>query len=321
MHVAGIDGGGTRTRAVLMDPAGRICAWALGGSGNFQAIGLAGLENLMEELLAALEWKAGGDPLALCLGLAGAGRIDEQEEIASMVRARGWAGRVSVVSDARAALEGAHGGHPGLIAISGTGSIVLGKNRLGEERRAGGWGPLLGDEGSGYCIGLDGLRAVFRARDGWGRETQLTEDLKEELGITHWDEAVRQVYSGRWGRDRIAALSPRIFAAVRSGDKVAREVIAAAGTALGGKVGAVARGLDLRGRIDLACVGGVFAREADLLWPYLESGARGCVESLRRRIPRLPPVLGATLLARLLAGYGVDEELVERLATDCPEGL
>jgi glucosamine kinase len=321
MHVVGIDGGGTRTRAVLMDSTGRICSWALGGSGNFQAIGLSGLGHLLEELLAALEWKGGGDSLSLCMGLAGAGRVDEQEEIAGMVRARGWAGRVSVVSDARAALEGAHGGRPGLIAISGTGSIVLGKNRVGEERRAGGWGPLLGDEGSGYCIGLDGLRAVFRARDGWGEETQLTEDLRKELGIAHWDEAVRQVYSGAWGRDRIAALSPRIFAAVRDGDEVAREVIATAGTALGGKVGAVARRLDLRGAVDLACVGGVFAREAELLWPYMEAAVSGGVESLSRCIPRLPPVLGATLLARLLAGYGVDEELVERLATDCPKGL
>ena len=313
MHVAGIDGGGTRTRAVLVDPSGRICSWALGGSGNFQAIGLSGLESLMEELLGALEWRGGGDSLAMCLGLAGAGRIDEQEEIADMVRARGWAGR--------AALEGAHGGRPGLIAISGTGSIVLGKNDVEKECRAGGWGPLLGDEGSGYCIGLDGLRAVFRARDGWGEETQLTEDLKEELEIEHWDEAVRQVYSGTWGRDRIAALGPRVFAAVRDGDQVAREIIAAAGIALGGKVGAVARRLDLPGVVDLACVGGVLAREADLLWPYIKRAASGSVESLQRCIPRLPPVLGAALLARLLAGCGIDEELVERLATDCPEGL
>ena len=321
MHVAGIDGGGTRTRAVLMDPTGRICSWALGGSGNFQAIGLSGLERLLEELLATLEWNGGGDSLALCLGLAGAGRVDEQEEIAEMVRARGWAGRVWVVSDARAALEGAHGGGPGLIAIAGTGSIVLGKNGIGEESRAGGWGPLLGDEGSGSCIGLDGLRAVFRARDGWGEETQLTEDLREELGIAHWDEAVRQVYSGAWGRDRIAALSPRIFAAVGDGDEVARKIVAAAGTALGGKVGAVARRLDLPEGVDLACVGGVLAREGDLLWPYIEAGASGGVESLRRCIPRLPPVLGAALIAYSLAGYSADEELVERLATDCPEGL
>ena len=75
----------------------------------------------------------------------------------------------------------------GIIIIAGTGSIVLGRDAVGTEARAGGWGPLLADDGSGYAIGLAGLRAVFRARDGWGPSTALTQALQEALSLTSWD--------------------------------------------------------------------------------------------------------------------------------------
>ena len=128
-HIVGIDGGGTHTRAVAVDKDARLVALAAGGCGNFQVLGLAGLEALLQGL-----WQQLGVSLplrSLCLGLAGAGRAAEQEAIAGLARDRGWAGEIRVVSDAQAALVGAHGGRAGLVVISGTGSMVLGRNQQG----------------------------------------------------------------------------------------------------------------------------------------------------------------------------------------------
>jgi glucosamine kinase len=313
MYVAGIDGGGTHSRAVLVDQHGEIRARARGGCGNFQNLGLDGLEVLLDQLLSELGWKAGDGPLFLCLALAGAGRAEEQEAIAGLVRARGWATGVQVVSDARAALEGAHGGAPGLILIAGTGSIAMGKNNAGQVARAGGWGPLLGDEGSGYRIGLEALRAVLRARDGWGEGTVLDGMLQQELGLRNWDEIVRRVYQGDLVRSRIAALAPRVFAAARDGDGVAREIIAAAGAALGRLAGALARRLGMTGAVDLACTGGVF-RERETLRPAMAAAAGRESGAWRWREPLLPPALGAVLLAWLLSGQTVDRGLIAKLA-------
>lgn len=320
MYALGIDGGGTRTRAVLVDASGEIDGWRMGGCGNFQVVGLQGLESLLRELIYELGGQAKGGGVSLCLGLAGAGRPDEQAAIADLVRDRGWADLVCVVSDARVALEGAHGGEAGIIVIAGTGSIVLGKNSAGKEARTGGWGPLLGDEGSGYSIGLEALRAVFKARDGWGKDTSLSEELRRELGLRNWDEAVQKVYGGEIGRERIAGLGPFVFEAARGGDGVAQQIVESAGMALGHQVRAVARRLKIAGAVDLSGVGGVL-KERDMLWPALERAAGRQMGELRWRTALLPPVMGAVLLARRQAGLGISEELIDRLVRTCPAGL
>jgi glucosamine kinase len=316
MHLIGVDGGGTRSRAVMIDAEGQICGWATAGPGNYQLIGPEGLESLLGELFAKLEIAGKPAPLALCLALAGAGRPEEQQEIMSLITARGWAEVGCATSDARAALEGAHGSDAGLIVIAGTGSIVLGKNLAGEEVRAGGWGPLLGDEGSGYGIGLEALRAVLRARDGWGMHTSLADILQQALGLGQWDDVVRKVYGGEIERQQIAGLGPWVFAAAADGDQVAGEIVDAAGHALGRQVGAVVRRLGLDGEVKLACLGGVFG-ELERLWPALIAAAGGL--RLQRRAPQLPPVLGAVLLAWQRAGRQVDARLIGKLARTAPQ--
>lgn len=309
-QIVGIDGGGTRTRAVAVDQAAHLIGSALGGGGNFQALGLQGLEELLDSF-----WPGLGVQLpveALCLGLAGAGRSAEQEAIAELALARGWASQVRVVSDAQAALVGAHGSQAGLVVISGTGSMVLGRNAQGAQTRAGGWGPLLGDEGSGYYLGIEGVRAALRARDGWGPATTLDQRLRQALALKDWDQIVHRVYSGELGRDGVAALGLEVMAAAREGDGCALAIIAAAGEALGRQIGAVARKLGMGAGVEVAGAGGVFAAR-QLLWPAMLRGAAegGC--QLRWREPLLPPVLGAVLIAWEAAGLQPGIEVVQAL--------
>lgn len=317
MQAIGVDGGGTRTRAVALDAEGRVQGWTLAGCGNYQTLGDADLIGLVDGLLARLP-EAAVSGRSLCLALAGAGRLAEQEAVVRLATARGWAAVFRVISDGRAALEGAHGGAEGLIAISGTGSMVLGKNAAGREARAGGHGPLLGDQGSGYALGLGALRAVFQARDGWGPPTCLERDLLAALEQPGWDEVVPAVYRGSVGRDRIAALAPCVFAAARGGDRVARGLIETAGHALGNQVAAVGERLGLGPAAVLAGVGGVF-REVDALWPALAAAARDRLPGLTYRRPLLPPVLGAALVARKAAGLETSAGLADSLRGILPE--
>ncbi|MFA6111844.1 MAG: BadF/BadG/BcrA/BcrD ATPase family protein [Candidatus Latescibacterota bacterium] len=316
MQTIGVDGGGTRTRAIALDAEGRVLGWALAGCGNYQTLGDEGLARLVDDLLARLP-AAAASGRSLCLALAGAGRPAERRAVGELAGIPGWAATFRVVSDGRAALEGAHGGSAGLIVISGTGSMVLGKDAAGREARAGGYGPLLGDQGSGYALGQGALRAVFQARDGWGPPTCLERELLTALELAGWDEVVPAVYRGPVGRERIAALAPCVFAAARGGDRVARELVEAAGRALGCQVAAVGERLGLGSAAVVAGVGGVFC-EVDALWPALAAAARDRLPGLTYRSPLLPPVLGAALLARQAAGMETSVGLADSLRGALP---
>lgn len=310
----GVDGGGTHTRAALVDGAGVVRGVRVGGCGNFQRIGTTGLQTLLDELLSPLLALAGVDSASLCLALAGAGRTAEQEEIALMMKRGGWRGRVCVESDARAALEGAHAGGPGLIAIAGTGSIVLGKNNRQELVRAGGWGPLLGDEGSAYYLGLQALQAATRNLDGAGPDTELVGELVADLGLQSWDQLVPEVYGGRINHARIAALGPLVSVVAERGDVVALDIVDRAGAALGVQIAAVADRLGLVDGADLCCMGGVFSA-GGLLQPALQRAAAQRMGHLSVRPALLPAMLGAVLLAWGQKGQQLDEDQLFRLRT------
>ena len=308
----GIDGGGSRTRAVAINAQGEILGRCWEGCGNFQRLGAEGLIALVERLREKLG-VAGQKPEGLCLALAGAGRSAEQEAIEGLALLRHWGKNVKAISDAQGALEGAHGGSAGLVVIAGTGSMVLGKNKEGALARAGGWGPVLGDEGSGYALGLEGIRAVLRSRDGWGERTCLERELLRGAGLEDWDQIIAKVYGNGWERKDIAALCPLVCRAARQGDRVAKGVVEAGGRALGAQVVAVARGLGLTGAIAAAGVGGVLENQLDLLWPPLAEYARDCGVAVRQRKPLLSPVMGAVAIAWRLADPRVDRRRIQGL--------
>jgi N-acetylglucosamine kinase-like BadF-type ATPase len=232
------------------------------------------------------------------------GRAPEQEDLRARLLHAGAARAVLVVSDGRAALEGAFGGGAGIVLIAGTGSIVMGRGPDGRALRAGGWGPVLGDEGSAYALVLAGIRAVLEARDGWGERTALAASLLAGLGLRDWDEVVGAVSSGRLDRERIAAACPRLFAAAREGDGVAARILADGAGYLGRQAAAVARRLGLGPPVPVACTGGVFA-EAEALWPHLAATARDAGVQLVRQPARLPALFGALLLAAGQVGLSV----------------
>ncbi|ABG03595.1 ATPase, BadF/BadG/BcrA/BcrD type [Rubrobacter xylanophilus DSM 9941] len=204
----GVDAGGTKTHAVLVDADGEMIAEATAGPGNplsaGEGVARRSLEGAVREALRF------GRPAAAHLGFAGAGRRRDLERIEALVRSLGLPCPFTVSDDAKIAFY-AVAGPPGAILVCGTGSIAVAYAPDGASCRAGGHGYLLGDEGSGYWIGREAVRAALRAADGRGGPTRLVEKVPELLGFASLDEVVSAVYEGGMGRSGLAGLAKHVL--------------------------------------------------------------------------------------------------------------
>src|SRR5687768_13904843 len=153
IHVLGIDAGGTKTVCQLADENGEVLAEARRGGANLQAVGELEVEKVLHEVMEEALGDSEIRPSAICLGIAGVDRQDDARVVREIMKRIGYKARVLVVNDALVALEAGAPDRPGVVVIAGTGSIAYGRNSQGQAARAGGWGYMLGDEGSGYWIG------------------------------------------------------------------------------------------------------------------------------------------------------------------------
>ncbi|MCI0707521.1 MAG: hypothetical protein L0Y80_08580 [Ignavibacteriae bacterium] len=228
--VLGIDGGGTKTTVVLADLQGNVLAEEVTGASNFLIIGL---EKAVETIFGAADAccrKAGvsyENVEVLAAGLTGAGRVSDQqrmhEAIERYAQAQGIViRRIIIDSDARAALEGAFRGSAGMILICGTGSIALGKSSDGRMFRVGGWGRIIGDEGSGYAIGREGLNAVSRQLDGRLKKTLLTDLVAKQHNLKTQEDIIRAVY--RENLD-LATVAPLVIEAAGKHDTECERIL------------------------------------------------------------------------------------------------
>src|SRR6202521_4901153 len=194
MHVLGIDAGGTKTVCLLADAQGAVVSEGRGPGANLHAAGELAVEKVLHEVMETAIGDRDISPAAICLGVAGVDRADEARTVGAIMRRIARHSRVLVVNDALIALVAGAGDAPGILLNAGTGSIAYGRNATGEAARAGGWGHMIGDEGSGYWIGREALAAVMRAADGRGPETRLTAELLEHFNIDDTSRLPRIVY-------------------------------------------------------------------------------------------------------------------------------
>ncbi|MBA4064386.1 MAG: N-acetylmuramic acid 6-phosphate etherase [Isosphaera sp.] len=265
--VLGIDGGGTGTVALLAArcPGGwKLLGRGESGPSNRQAVGTPAALAALDEATDAA-FAAAGKPRrtvrAACLGLAGAGRDGDKDVIRDWAGRVGLAATVDVIEDA-ALLPAA--GTPdgwGVAVVAGTGSMAFGRDPAGRTARAGGWGYLLGDEGSGYAVALAGLRAVTRSADGRAPTTPLSARLLAACGVDRPEDLVGAVYGGT-DRAALAALAPVVLAAAADGDPVADGIVGSAAAELAAAVASAARQLGLGPAFPVALAGGLFVSSA-----------------------------------------------------------
>ena len=297
MHVLGIDAGGTKTVCVLADAHGAIVAEARGPGANLHAAGELAVEKVLHELME----EAIGDrevvPAAICLGIAGVDRADEMQIVRAIMRRIGHKSRVLVVNDALIALVAGARDDPGIVIVAGTGSIVYGRSGAGEAARAGGWGHMIGDEGSGYWIGREALAAVMRGADGRGPETALTDEILGHFGVADVSRLPRIVYDREMPRMSVAELGPIVQAVASSGDAVALRILERAAEELVLAARSVTSRLEMRGdAFTFFLSGGVFRvvpwLADELAHRLVEVAPRSLVQVLRQE-----PAVGAVWLA------------------------
>ncbi|HEU5103359.1 MAG TPA: BadF/BadG/BcrA/BcrD ATPase family protein, partial [Roseiflexaceae bacterium] len=300
-YILGIDGGGTKTQAAIVDQSGRLCGAGRGGPSNYDDVGVAAArENILASVAAArAQANLDARPFdAVFLGMAGVVSPADRAAIHQIARDLDLAAtdRIGVDHDCRAALAGALSGRAGIVLIAGTGSSCFGVNWAGESWRAGGWGQLIADEGSGYWLGVEALRAAVRAYDGRGPDTLLLGRTRERLALDDMNEIMHRLYVSGMSRAEIAALAPLVVSAAREMDAVATQLIRQGVSDLADCVLAVARRLGMADApCELALVGGLFQAH-DVVMPLFRAALRERLPACEISACELPPVLGACLL-------------------------
>lgn len=304
MHVLGIDAGGTKTVALLADADGRILGEGRAGAANLQTDGELEVEKTLH---TAIENATDGQHLpvaAVCLGMAGVDRQDEAGVIRGVMRRLGFRSKPLIVNDALIALVAGAGSSPGVVVISGTGSIVYGVSQRGVAARAGGWGPTLADEGSGYWIGCRALAAVMREFDGRGPQTVLSRLVLGHFSLPKPEGLVAEVYHQPQGRRVIASLASVVDRAREDGDRVAIDIMSHAADELAVAAASVITRLDMRGDpFPILLAGGVL-REST--WLASEVRQRMADVAPRAMVSPLTnePAVGAVRLAIAEANGG-----------------
>lgn len=298
MFVLGIDAGGTKTVCLLADGDGRVRASARGPGANLQSLGELEVEKVLHEVMDSVLAGERTAPAAICLGIAGVDRPHDNAIIRGIMRRIGHKAPVLVINDALAALvAGAGDDGPGIVLIAGTGSICYGRNEAGLAARAGGWGYILGDEGSGWWIGREALSAVMRAGDGRGPATLLTAGVLEHFAFDQVSDLVHEVYHRDTRRRAVAGLSGVVQGATDAGDVVARQILSDAADELVLAVRSVATRLEMRGlQFPLVLSGSLFRVVPTLLSDVLVRLAEVAPRS-QPKVLDVEPAMGAVRLA------------------------
>jgi glucosamine kinase len=260
---AGVEGGATRNTALLMDETGAPLVRVESVPVLIREATADAVVSAIADLVERARAQAGGAPLAaLCCALTGVGREAERAAVRQALEVRALASHARLVTDAEAALQDAFGAGPGIVLIAGTGSVAWGRGPDGRTERAGGWGPLLGDEGSGYAIGLAALRAVAATHDGLAPPTTLTGMLLEATGRERPPDLIR--WADHASRADIAALAAIVQQQAEQ-DLTAGRIMAAAADSLAALVTALERRLGpWPAGTEVAFAGGLLAGDRPL---------------------------------------------------------
>ena len=293
--VIGIDGGGSKTRAMVADEHGGMIGDVVGpgsavrpGQADASAAVIA---DVVRDALASCEMTH-VVPRVLCVGVAGVGRETERQELWQALMERDVAEEVVIHSDFSVALDDAFGDGPGVLLISGTGSVAFGRGPTGTTARCGGWGPVFGDEGGGAWIGRRALSVVSAASDGREPETALTGAVLTAAQVNEVSELIAWAAQGTPGT--IASLAPVVMSVADAGDLRANAIVSLAVEELSLHIRALARQLfvDERASVPVALTGGML-RRGTVLRKRLEHRLRSAVPGAQVSAEEVLPVRGA----------------------------
>jgi N-acetylglucosamine kinase-like BadF-type ATPase len=305
--VVGVDGGGTKTEAVILDARDQELGQGIAGPSNPLRIGIANAAAAVREAIdkaCAAAHVRRDDLVAAQVGLAGARRLELSLRMREALSNLGIAD-IQVCGDADIALYGAMAnGGPGVVVIAGTGSVCCGVNARARRVWAGGWGPIAGDEGGGAWIARRAIRAIAHASDGRGPKTSLMSAACNYFHVTTPDDLSTAIYAPTITNERLAGFGKDVVDAAKSKDVVAREILAEGARELGLMIGAVVRNLKLEEeRFQVGYVGGVFNSAGELILAPLREQLKQIAPKAFLAPPRFSPAVAAARMARERANH------------------
>lgn len=263
-YYLGLDGGGTKTVAVVIDDACRQRGEARGGASNPLRTSFARAFTALDDAAAralAIAKADASEVRGVTVGVAGIGRPKSAERVVAFLTTRFRDAAIEAVTDLEIALESIAESGPGLVVVSGTGSAAFGRNVAGQTARAGGWGPWFDDEGSSFDIGRRAMNRASHMRDAGTALLRLEEAIATALKVRDWKQVVDEVM--KRPLDRLPEIFPAVVCAADAGDEVARILLTEAADRLAALAATVIRRLGLdRSPFALGRVGGAFGHSA-----------------------------------------------------------
>lgn len=297
--IISIEGGGTKSKAVIQDLDDKYTLEIEGKATNPNSVGFdTAIKNLLKNIFdcTAKAWVEKKDIEVIVIGTAGAGNPKTAEQIKKTISESFTdETKIFVTSDAHISIEGAFAGSSGMIVIAGTGSTVFGKDKAGKLFRAGGYGKLIGDEGSGLSIGTKGINTIAKYFDGLIEKTQLISIIKNLYSITDKDSLLGFVY--REGYD-VASFAPVILQAAEN-DVYCKNILIEEATLLAKQTKAVSDKLDSDSH-KIVFIGSLIESE-NIYSNLLKEKIKTVVPTAEFVKPQFTPVEGGILIAKRLA--------------------
>ena len=307
----GIDGGGVKTTAIVANEKGKVLAKTVGGSIDYKTLGLTVARNNLKAIIKELCSKTEENSFkCACIGstsLNGRASVKETQNLTSNIID---AEKIIMDTSIFTAMECMLGKGTCALVISGIDSMVAARNAKGKMSKAGGWGYILGDEGSGYAIAMDAIRYCIRASEGSEEPTALLKEMLEYFDAYSPAEMRDKFYDPATQRDKISAFASRVFSCASAGDKVAAEIIAKQARLLAGTTKSLIKDFPLDTAIGLW--GGVFVNNRRF---RNEFSAAMYEQSADYRIEPLnyPAECGALFAAYELDNIEINEELMKNI--------
>lgn len=315
--ILAVDGGGTTTRCLAIDVEGNIRGEGHGGPSNHILSPMDVVEaSIVEAVDAALKnaRSSADDVVCVSLGTAGIGPNGEGKEVIEEIAQKlAPNAGITATGDMVIAFHGAIQGGSGVIANAGTGSVVYGVSPLGANRQVGGWGHILGDEGSAYDIAVKGLRAGARHFDGRGPFTSLVDRLPEALDVSDFIQVAFKMYGLNMSRTEIAGLAKTVAVAAHDGDAISRQILEYAAGELALAVFVAIRELGMETTtVPVSYTGSVFDSGELIVDAFTAALADACPQASVAP-PRFSAVIGAFFLGASEIGLSVSNELFDNL--------
>jgi len=319
-YVVGIDGGGTETVAAIANEDGRILAKATAGPVNPNALQKEELSQTLSELMQDLKKQSGirfEQISSLFAGISGAGNDSAVRMLKEMLHELVHHDtNVQVEPDTVNALYSGTFGGPGIVQISGTGSITFGINDGGKRDRSGGWGYLFGDEGSGYDIGRAGIVAALKSFDGRGRDTMMLDMIRGHFHTESPYDLIQHIYASQSPKSHISPVAKLVFAAYKHGDYKATEILTKAVQELSCSIRALESKLfSPEERVSVILCGGVFA-DREILPALLEAELHDD-QQLTIINPEMEPIGGSIIGAFLMENKQLKETMIQHMISTC----